>query len=123
MAARLKMSGIKSIYDLAHADPYLLKHRFGVMGLQLYAHSWGIDRSFLGGKRQFAKEKSFGNSQVLPRYYARRGQIELVLKELSDQVATRLRNANCQTECVSIFVGYSKGQVDGTGQVWLAKTA
>ncbi len=36
-----------------------------------------------------------------------------MLKELSDQVATRLRNSNCQTECVSIFVGYSKGQVDG----------
>jgi DNA polymerase V len=109
MAARLKMSGIESIYDLAHVNPYLLKHRFGVMGLQLFAHAWSIDRSFLGEKRQVAKEKSFGNSQVLPRDYARKDQIELVLKELSDQVATRLRNANCQTECVSIFVGYSKG--------------
>lgn len=67
-------------------------------------------------KRQVAKEKSFGNSQVLPRDYARRDQIELVLKELSDQVATRLRNANCQTECVSIFIGYSKGQVDQRGR-------
>ncbi|HBC4465786.1 TPA: hypothetical protein KER80_002907 [Enterococcus faecalis] len=82
----------------------------------MYAHSWGIDRSFLGEKRQVAKEKSFGNSQVLPRDYARRDQIELVLKELSDQVATRLRNSNCQTECVSVFVGYSKGQVDGLGR-------
>ena len=116
MAARLKMSGIESIYDLAHADSYLLKHRFGVMELQLFAHSWGIDRSFLGEKRQVAKEKSFGNSQVLPRDYARKDQIELVLKELLDQVATRLRNSNCQTEYVSIFVGYSKGQVDGLGR-------
>lgn len=116
MAARLKMSGIESIYDLAHANPYLLKHRFGVMGLQLFAHAWAIDRSFLGEKRQVAKEKSFGNSQVLPRDYARKDQIELVLKELSDQVATRLRNSNCQTECVSIFFGYSKGQVDGLGR-------
>lgn len=116
MAARLKMSGIESIYDLAHADPYILKQRFGVMGLQIYAHTWGIDRSFLGEKRQVAKEKSFGNSQVLPRDYARKDQIELVLKELSAQVATRLRNANCQTECVSIFIGYSKGQVDQRGR-------
>lgn len=116
MAARLKMSGIESIYDLAQADPYLLKHLFGVMGLQLFAHAWGIDRSFLGEKSQVAKEKSLGNSQVLPRDYARKDQIELVLKELSDQVATRLRNSNCQTECVSIFVGYSKGQVDGLGR-------
>ncbi|WP_349356686.1 Y-family DNA polymerase [Enterococcus faecalis] len=116
MTACLKMSGIESIYDLAHANPYLLKHRFGVMGLQLFAHAWGIDRSFLGEKRQVAKEKSFGNSQVLPRDYARKYQIELVLKELSDQVATRLRNSNYQTECVSIFVGYSKEQVDGLGR-------
>lgn len=116
MAARLKMSGIESIYDLAHTDPYILKQRFGVMGLQLYAHSWGIDRSFLGEKRQVTKEKSLGNSQVLPSDYARKDQIELVLKELSDQVATRLRNGNCQTECVSIFIGYSKGQVDGLGR-------
>lgn len=116
MADRLKMSGIQSIYDLAHADPYLLKQRFGVMGLQLYAHSWGVDRSFLGEKQKVAREKSFGNSQVLPKDYARRDQIELVLKELSDQVATRLRNANCQTECVSIFIGYSKGQVDQLGR-------
>ncbi|EPI10613.1 hypothetical protein D358_00607 [Enterococcus faecalis RP2S-4] len=27
-------------------------------------------------------------------------------------MATRLRNSNCQTECVSIFIGYSKSQVD-----------
>lgn len=56
MAARLKMSGIESIYDLAQADPYLLKHRFGVMGLQLFAHAWGIDRSFLGEKARWPKK-------------------------------------------------------------------
>lgn len=65
MAARLKMSGIESIYDLAQADPYLLKHRFGVMGLQLFAHAWGIDRSFLGRKSQVAKE----NHSVIVKYY------------------------------------------------------
>lgn len=80
----LKMSGIQSIHDLAHADPYILKQRFGVMDLQLYACAWGIDRSFLGEKKQTPKEKSLGNSQALPNDYARREQIELVLKELAD---------------------------------------
>lgn len=46
MATRLKKLGIRSIYDLAHIEPYMLKERFGIMGLQLYAHSWGVDRSF-----------------------------------------------------------------------------
>lgn len=61
-------------------------------------------------------EKSFGNSQVLPKDYANKEQIKLVLKELSDQVASRLRMASCQTTCVSLFVGYSKGQIDKYGQ-------
>ncbi|HAP2958359.1 TPA: Y-family DNA polymerase, partial [Enterococcus faecalis] len=116
MAARLKKLGIRSIYDLAHIEPYMLKERFGIMGLQLYAHSWGIDRSFLGQKAGRPTEKSFGNSQVLPKDYANKEQIKLVLKELSDQVASRLRMASCQTTCVSLFVGYSKGQTDKYGQ-------
>lgn len=116
MAACLKKLGIRSIYDLAHIEPYMLKERFGIMGLQLYAHSWGIDRSFLGQKAGRPTEKSFGNSQVLPKDYANKEQIKLVLKELSDQVASRLRMASCQTTCVSLFVGYSKGQTDKYGQ-------
>ncbi|EPH79839.1 Y-family DNA polymerase [Enterococcus faecalis] len=116
MAARLKKLGIRSIYDLAHIEPYMLKERFGIMGLQLYAHSRGVDRNFLGQKAGRPIEKSFGNSQVLPKDYANKEQIKLVLKELSDQVASRLRMASCQTTCVSLFVGYSKGQTDKYGQ-------
>jgi DNA polymerase V len=116
MATRLLCLGITSIFDLAHANPYWLKDRLGVIGVQLYAHSWGIDRSFLGQERRKTKEKSFGNSQVLPKDYARPNQIELVLKEMADQVAARLRAAHCQTECVSLFVGYSKGQLDHFGR-------
>lgn len=45
-AKRLKQMGIHSVYDLAHADYYHLKSKLGVIGTQLYAHAWGIDRSF-----------------------------------------------------------------------------
>ncbi len=76
----------------------------------------GIDRTFLGKKAQHKAEKSFGNSQILPRDYARRDQIELVLKELTEQVAARLRKAHCQTECITVYVGYSKGQIDREGR-------
>ena len=85
------------------------------MGLQLYAHSWGLIVPFRG-KAQHKAEKSFGNSQILPRDYARRDQIELVLKELTEQVAARLRKAHCQTECITVYVGYSKGQIDREGR-------
>ena len=76
----------------------------------------GIDRTFLGKKAPHKAEKSFGNSQILPRDYARRDQIELVLKELTEQVAARLRKAHCQTECITVYVGYSKGQIDREGR-------
>ena len=46
----------------------------------------GLIVPFLGKKAQHKAEKSFGNSQILPRDYARRDQIELVLKELTEQV-------------------------------------
>ena len=123
MATRLLCLGVTSVYDLAHANPYWLKDQLGVMGVQLYAHAWGIDRSFLGQKRRKTKEKSFGNSQVLPKDYARPEQVELVLKEIADQVAARLRAAHCQTQCVALFVGYSKGQTDRLGRSGWRKQA
>ena len=85
MAKRLNRLGIDSVYELAQANPHLLQETFGVMGLQLYAHSWGLIVPFRE-KAQHKAEKSFGNSQILPRDYARRDQIELVLKELTEQV-------------------------------------
>lgn len=44
---RLNSLGIHSIYDLSQYNYYKLKAEMGVMGAQLFAHSWGIDRTFL----------------------------------------------------------------------------
>ncbi|PZL77496.1 excinuclease ABC subunit A [Enterococcus plantarum] len=119
---RLNWLGIRSIREIAEADPYKLKREFGVMGLQLFAHSWGIDRSFLGQKKPAAKvDKSIGNSQVLPRDYTRQDQLELVLKEIVDQVASRLRSSQLKTGCISVSVGYSKGYLDSKGRTGWSK--
>ncbi|MDT2966457.1 DinB/UmuC family translesion DNA polymerase, partial [Enterococcus casseliflavus] len=80
----------------------------------LYAHSWGIDRSFLGQKYK-VKSKSIGNSQVLNRDYTRRKEIEIVIKEMADQVATRLRRSGAKAEVVSLWIGFSMGYVDQSG--------
>lgn len=116
-AKRLFWMGIRSIKELAEADPYRLKREFGVIGLQLFAHAWGIDRSFLGEKKEPSQvDKSIGNSQVLPRDYARQEQLELVLGEIADQVAARLRSDHLKTGCVALSVGYSKGHIDALGR-------
>ncbi|MBP2099960.1 DNA polymerase thumb domain-containing protein [Enterococcus rivorum] len=87
-AVRLEKMGIRSIKELATTDYYKLKDRLGIIGTQLHAHANGIDRSFLGNM-QAPKDKSIGNSQVLPKVYTRQSEIELVLKEIVDQVASR----------------------------------
>lgn len=111
MAQRLNFMGIKSVTELAHSNYYDLKEYLGVLGGQLYAHAWGIDRSFLGEELK-VQSKSLGNSQVLPRDYETAEEIEVVLLEMADQVATRLRSSGLQTQVVSLWVGFSLGVME-----------
>lgn len=114
-AKRLNRMGITSIYNLAHADYYRLKENMGVIGTQLFAHAWGIDRSFLGEK-YVPKSKSIGNSQILNRDYTRQEEIEIVIKEMADQVGTRLRREHVKAQVVSLWVGFSLGYKDSQGK-------
>ncbi|WP_314067446.1 Y-family DNA polymerase [uncultured Vagococcus sp.] len=104
---RLNRYGITSVYELAQTHPALMKERLGVMGEQLIAHAWGIDRSRLN-QVFIPAEKSYGNSQVLMRDYNDKKEIEIVIREIAEQVATRIRRQGCQTECVSLGIGYSR---------------
>jgi DNA polymerase V len=110
-AMKLRKMGIKTVDDLAHSNYYQLKEKMGILGTQLYAHSWGIDRSFLGQTYQ-PKSKSIGNSQVLPRDYTQKKQLEVVIKELG----TRLRREGVKAQLVSLWVGFSLGYTDWTGK-------
>ncbi|CAM3642071.1 Y-family DNA polymerase [Erysipelothrix urinaevulpis] len=119
-ALRLQKMGIHSIRDLAHINYYKIKKEMGVIGAQLYAHAWGIDRTFLG-EVYIPKSKSIGNSQVLNRDYKKRSEIEIILQEMSDQVATRLRRSGKRCTCVSLWVGYSLWYVDKHGKSGFSK--
>lgn len=119
-AIRLQKLGIFSVYDLAHANYDMLKSKLGVLGTQLYAHAWGIDRTFLG-ESYVPKSRSIGNSQVLNRDYTSRKEIEIVIREMADQVATRLRKEGVKTSNVSLWVGYSLGFVDRDGKTGFNK--
>lgn len=114
-AKKLKGMGVNNLYDLAHTSYYQLLNIFGKLGGQLYAHSWGIDRTFLGQHYKI-KEKSIGNSQILPRDYNKAKEIELVIKEMADQVGTRLRRAGVKTQTISLGIGFSMGYVDQDGR-------
>ncbi|SEO03096.1 DNA polymerase V [Amphibacillus marinus] len=110
-AARLNQAGIYTVYDLAHYDFYQLRQKMGLIGEQLYAGAWGIDRSNI--REQITSiEKSYGNSQILPRDYLKRTELNIVIREIAEQVATRLRKHHCQTACVSLYVGYSRHELE-----------
>lgn len=114
-ALRLQRLKITTIRELAHADYDKLKKELGVIGTQLYAHAWGIDRTFLG-EAYTPKSKSLGNSQVLNRDYTNKQEIKVVIREMADQVATRLRKENKFTKCIGLWVGYSLSYVDENGK-------
>ncbi|KRL05147.1 DNA-directed DNA polymerase [Liquorilactobacillus oeni DSM 19972] len=105
-AEHLKHLHIHNMYELAHANPYLLKEKMGVIGSQLFAVSWGVDRSRMN-YRPITKSASIGNSQVLPHDYKRQAEIETVIKEIGKQVAARLRHHNKLANCLSLAIGFS----------------
>lgn len=105
--AKLWKMGIRTIKDLAHYDFWLMKSKMGVVGQQLIAHAWGIDRTTMS-ESYTPKSKSLGNSQVLMKDYTLANEIEIVIREMSEQVASRLRRKNYQTSCVTLSIGSSR---------------
>lgn len=104
---RLEKLGIHSIKELANSNPDLLKMEFGINGVQLWFHANGVDESNVH-KPYKPKSHGLGNSQVLPNDYVRQDDIELVLAEMAEQVAIRLRKVKKKATNVSINVAYSK---------------
>ncbi|MDU2024715.1 MAG: hypothetical protein E6729_04060 [Finegoldia magna] len=76
------------------------------MGVQLWFHANGVDESKVTQPYK-GKSKGLGNSQVLPKDYSKKSEIEIVLKEIAEQVAIRIRRIRKKATVVSIYVGYS----------------
>lgn len=111
MALRLNKLGIHNMYELAHTNPYQLTEQLGLTGSDLYATAWGIDRTDIT-KPIPPKNKSIGNSQVLPRDYHHQGEIETVIKEITAQVVARINKHRLQTRVVHLTIAYSGHYAD-----------
>ncbi len=105
-ANHLHRLGIHSMGDLARTNPYWLGSELGIIGKQLYALSWGIDRSRLDAVHP-PRERSWSNSQVLPRDYNTRDEIEVVIREIGQQVTSRMRHHHEAAGEVGLWVGFS----------------
>lgn len=86
----LKLFNIHTIGDLARFPVEILKKRFGVNGELLWQCANGIDSSPVDPD-SLAVVKSIGQQITLPRDYRTHGEIQVVLLELADLVAERVR--------------------------------
>jgi DNA polymerase V len=105
-ATHLARIGIRSVYQLAHANAELLQKEFGVMGIQLKNLANGIDESEIDEKYEPANV-SLHSGQTLRRVYYHE-EAKLLLREMCDELSSKLRRAN-----------YLCGKI----QVWLSGEA
>ncbi|EIO5737183.1 Y-family DNA polymerase [Listeria monocytogenes] len=106
-AVRLQKMGIFNMYQLSQTPPQVLKNAMGVVGEQLYYHAHGIDYSLLNEK-YVPVSKSYGKSQILEKDYHVPVEVEIVIREMVEEVAMRLRQNHVDTAVIHLSVGYSK---------------
>ena len=107
MEKNLNNLNIYTIGDLAQYDKNKLKDKFGIMGLELWNHANGIDTSCIADFKMEAKDKSYSHSQVLFKDY-NEVSIRLIISEMVDLLAARLRANNKQTTVIGFGISYSK---------------
>ena len=107
MERNLNILNIYTVGDLAKSDPYKLKDKFGIMGLELWNHANGIDLSRISDFKVQAKDKSYSHSQVLFKDYNEHN-IRIIINEMVDLLCARLRENNKQTTVIGLGISYSQ---------------
>ena len=110
-AKNLYKLGIDSVYGLSQYNVKSLKKIHGVIGEQLFYHAHGIDQTILSEKYT-PKSTGFGKSQILKRDYVNQYEIEVVIREMADDIAARLRKHKAETGVVHLSIGYSRDIVE-----------
>lgn len=111
---RLNTLGITTVGELATANRDYLREIFGIMGEQLWDHANGIDDSDIR-EEYVPKEKSLSHAQVLFRDY-KKDEVPILLREMVDDLALRMRNQHQKCSVVSVYVAYAKSEMGGFGR-------
>ena len=106
--AKLNALNIFTVKDIAVSDVDYLKSKFGVIGEQLWRHANGIDEADIHEKYE-PKERSLSLGQVLFRDYQKDEAITII-REMVDELASRMRNQGKMCNVVALFIGYSKNK-------------
>lgn len=96
--------GIRTIGELAGADPEALRLRMGKAGLTLYRYANGWDDSPVRRFDCLPPAKSIGNSTTPPRDMVCDEDVRAVMLALAEEVGGRLREARLRTKLIEIAV-------------------
>lgn len=108
MNKNLQRLGITSLYDLAHFDVNKLKKHFGVMGLELYNHANGRDKSLIQDQDKLKiVNHTYSVGQVLFKDY-NKNAAKLIIKEMTEDLTRRLRLNKKMAKTVKLSIGYAK---------------
>ena len=103
--------GIRNLRELANAPAKLLEKEFGIMGSQLQDLANGKDGSDIQDK-YIPNSRSLSNGQTLIKgYYP--DELCLILREMNDDLANRLRDQNSAAGKVGLFIAYEDGTAFG----------
>ena len=102
---KLHELGIKSIYDLAHADYQMLTRHFKSMAKMMIEYANGIDNSKVEG--EYDDPKSISASTVLPFDYDNINIIKPTIRNLTIDIGKRLRQYNYYALVIGISIKYS----------------
>ena len=112
---RLERKRIFDMYDIAHTKPEILFKEFGVNAQFLIDHANGIEPCTIKDIKEYKpKTNSISNSQVLFKDYEY-GKAELIVKEMVELLSQKLIEENLETDCIKLYIGYSKDFRSHTG--------
>ena len=102
---KLNKLGINTMEQLANADRDYIVKMFGIMGEQLIDHANGIDEADIH-EEYTPKETSITFGQTLMRDY-KKDEVPLLIRELNDDLASKLRSRKEMTSVVHLVIIYS----------------
>ena len=100
----LQPMGIRTIGQLALADPEGLERRLGKLGRQLWEYANGLEHEPVASVYDKRPVKSVGNGMTFRRDLVGEADVRLGITALSDEVATRLRKAGMKCRTVQLTV-------------------
>lgn len=101
---KLNDLGFYTIGDIAAADPFFLKSKFGVLGEELYEHANGEDDARI--QRPYEPlNRSLGSGQVLMRDYDG-SEAFTAVKDTLDELERRIHKEHVLAGGISLYIGY-----------------